>query len=113
MMKALVYRTPSRSLAVEDVAVPIPGPKEIRIKVEAVALNTVDVMNVDHPIALQDMRVVGTDFAGVVESIGEDLKSLEDPRVKIGARVAGFVQGGMLSHLSITTTRLTISSKFF
>lgn len=75
---------------------PIPGPKQIRIKVEAVALNMVDVMNVDRPMALQDMRVVGTDFAGVVESIGEELKSTEDPRVKIGTRVAGFVQGGML-----------------
>lgn len=100
MMKALVYRAPSQSLAVEDVAVPVPGPKQIRVKVEAVALNTVDVMNVDHPIALQDMRVVGTDFAGVVESIGEDLKDMEDSRVKIGARVAGFVQGGMLSFPS-------------
>ncbi|KAK1143702.1 hypothetical protein N8T08_006102 [Aspergillus melleus] len=93
MMKALVFRPPSQSLTVEDVPVPVPGPNQILIKVKAVALNTVDVMNVDHPIALQDIRVVGTDFAGVVERIGEDLKDLEDPRVIIGARVAGFVQG--------------------
>jgi NADPH:quinone reductase-like Zn-dependent oxidoreductase len=94
MMKALVFRAPRKSLAVEEVTVPKPGPKEILIKVEAVALNTVDVMNVDHSLALQDRRVVGTDFAGIVERIGEDLKALEDPRVKIGARVAGFAQGG-------------------
>ncbi|KAJ5770263.1 uncharacterized protein N7511_002314 [Penicillium nucicola] len=93
MMKALVLRPQSQSLAVEDVTVPKPGPKQILIKVQAVALNTVDVMNVDHSLALQDRRVVGTDFAGLVETIGEDLKYLEDPRVKIGARVAGFVQG--------------------
>lgn len=94
MMKALVFRPQSQSLAVKDITVPIPGPKQILIKVEAVALNTVDVMNIDHPIALQDMRVVGTDFAGVVVRIGEDLQTLEDPRMKIGARVAGLVQGG-------------------
>ncbi|GKZ21900.1 hypothetical protein AbraIFM66951_007331 [Aspergillus brasiliensis] len=93
MMKALVFRPSSQHLTVEDVTVPVPGPKQILIKVEAVALNTVDVMNLDRPIALQDTRVVGTDFAGVVERIGEDLKTLGDPRVKIGARVAGFVQG--------------------
>ncbi|KAK1147829.1 hypothetical protein N8T08_000342 [Aspergillus melleus] len=93
MMKALVLGALNHSLAVEDVPVPEPGPNQILVKVAAVALNTVDVMNVDHPLALQDRRVVGTDFAGVVERIGKDLKGLEDPRVRIGARVAGFVQG--------------------
>ena len=93
-MKALVFRPSSRSIAVEHVAVPTPGPNQILVKVQAVALNSVDVMNVDNPIALQDMRVVGTDFAGVVEKIGDDLRHLQDPRVKIGAHVAGFAQGG-------------------
>ncbi|CRG91355.1 hypothetical protein PISL3812_08403 [Talaromyces islandicus] len=92
-MKAVVFRPQSQSLAVEDFAVPIPGPRQILIKVHAVALNTVDVMNVDHPIALQSMRVVGTDFAGVVTKVGDDLKHMSDTRVKVGARVAGFVQG--------------------
>ncbi len=95
-MKAVVFRPQSQSLAVEDVTVPIPGPKQILIKVQAVALNTVDVMNVDHPIALQNMRVVGTDFAGVVMKVGGDLEHMSDKRVKVGARVAGFVQGGRL-----------------
>lgn len=94
MMKAVGFRPSSQTLAVEYVTVPKPGPKQILVKVQTVALNSVDGMNVDHPIALQDMRVVGTDFAGVVERIGEDLESLKDPRVKIGARVAGLVQGG-------------------
>ena len=93
-MKALVFRPSSRSIAVEHVAVPTPGPNQILVKVQAVALNSVDVMNVDNPIALQDMRVLGTDFSGVVEQIGEDLRHLQDPRVEIGARVAGFAQGG-------------------
>lgn len=111
MMKALVFRPSSQYLAVEDVTVPIPGPKQILIKVEAVALNTVDVMNLDHPIALQDTRVVGTDFAGVVERIGEDLTTLGDPRVQIGARVAGLVQGGACCPFLIPMAHLTISSK--
>ena len=56
-MKALVFRPSSRSIAVEHVAVPTPGPNQILVKVQAVALNSVDVMNVDNPIALQDMRL--------------------------------------------------------
>ncbi|KAJ5243336.1 uncharacterized protein N7469_001663 [Penicillium citrinum] len=65
MMKAVGFRPSSQTLAVEYVTVPKPGPKQILVKVQTVALNSVDGMNVDHPIALQDMRVVGTDFAGV------------------------------------------------
>lgn len=93
-MKALIFRPKTGSLAVEDVTVPIPGPNQIIIKVKAVGLNTVDVMNIDHPFALQDLRVVGSDFAGEVQGVGEDIRTLQDPRVKMGARVAGFVQGG-------------------
>ena len=55
---------------------PEPGSNQILVKVAAVALNTVNVMNVDHPLALQDRRVVGTDSAGVVERIGKDLKGV-------------------------------------
>ncbi|KAH8688503.1 chaperonin 10-like protein [Ilyonectria robusta] len=92
-MKALIFRPKGQSLAVEDVPVPVPGPKQILVRVQAVALNTVDVMNLDHPLAVQDTRVVGSDFVGVVAAIGEDLKSVDDPRAVVGARVAGFVQG--------------------
>ncbi|KAH7000668.1 chaperonin 10-like protein [Ilyonectria destructans] len=92
-MKALIFRPKTQSLAVEDVPVPVPGPKQILVRVQAVALNSVDVMNVDHPLALQDTRVVGSDFAGVVAAIGEDLRSVDDPRAVVGARVAGLVQG--------------------
>lgn len=100
-MKALVLRPKTGSLAVEELAVPTPGPNQIVVKVEAVGLNAVDVMNVDHPLALQESRVVGTDFAGEVARVGEDIKILQDPRVKIGARVAGFVQGGRFYLLPI------------
>lgn len=96
-MKALIFRPKGQSLAVEDVPVPVPGPKQILVRVQAVALNTVDVMNLDHPLAVQDTRVVGSDFVGVVAAIGEDLKSVDDPRAVVGARVAGFVQGGKRS----------------
>lgn len=96
-MKALIFRPKKQSLAVEDVSVPVPGPKQILVRVQAVALNSVDVMNVDHPLALQDTRVVGSDFAGVVAAVGEHLRSVDDPRAVIGARVAGLVQGGKRS----------------
>ncbi|OTB05606.1 hypothetical protein M426DRAFT_10353 [Hypoxylon sp. CI-4A] len=45
------------------------------------------------PIAKQDNRVVGSDFAGEVVQIGNGLLNIDGPRVQIGARVSGFVQG--------------------
>jgi hypothetical protein len=47
-----------------------------------------------HPIAEQEQRIIGTDFAGVITAVGPDLGSSSDLRAKVGARIAGFHQGG-------------------
>ncbi|KAF4337752.1 hypothetical protein FBEOM_8349 [Fusarium beomiforme] len=92
-MKALVLNTSLRKATVEDVARPTPGPNEILVQVRAVALNPVDALYVSSPIAAQEKRIVGTDFAGVVVEAGSEVTELHDPRVKAGARVAGYLQG--------------------
>ncbi|KAF4469663.1 hypothetical protein FALBO_3448 [Fusarium albosuccineum] len=92
-MKALVLETSSRQASVEDLPVPVPGRGEVLIRVHAVALNPVDQIYVSSPIAAQEKRVVGTDFAGVVVEAGPDLANSSDTRTKSGTRVAGFLQG--------------------
>ncbi|KAJ3543217.1 hypothetical protein NM208_g3693 [Fusarium decemcellulare] len=92
-MKALVLETSSRRASVEDLPVPAPGPGEVLIRVHAIALNPVDQIYVSSPIAAQEKRVVGTDFAGVVVEAGPDLANSSDSRTKSGTRVAGFMQG--------------------
>ncbi|KAM5378669.1 hypothetical protein ACJZ2D_004468 [Fusarium nematophilum] len=96
-MQALVLNPKDRTVTVQDVSVPVPGPRQILIKVKAVALNPVDVMNVDNPIATQELRIVGSDFAGIVTQVGADFAG-DDPRARAGARVAGFVQGANSSN---------------
>ncbi len=93
-MKALVLTTAKRQAVVEEIPRPTPGPGEVLIRVRAVALNPVDELYVSNPIATQEKRVVGTDFAGVVEGAGSDLADSSDPRTRPGTRVAGFLQGG-------------------
>ncbi|KAF4963994.1 hypothetical protein FSARC_8044 [Fusarium sarcochroum] len=44
-------------------------------------------------IAAQEKRVIGTDFAGIVVEAGPEIGDHSDPKVKLGARVAGFLQG--------------------
>lgn len=94
-MKALVLNTALKKAIVEDVDRPSPGSHDILINVRAIALNPVDELYVSSPIAAQEKRIVGTDFAGVVVEAGSAIGDLHDPRVKIGTRVAGFLQGGM------------------
>lgn len=94
-MKALVLHPQDgpEVVKVEDIETPVPGPTELLIRVAAVALNPVDWMYVAYPIAKQERRVVGTDFAGTVVGIGNDVPGNDD-RAKDGTRVAGFLQGG-------------------
>ncbi|KAF4334030.1 oxidoreductase [Fusarium beomiforme] len=68
--------------------VPQPTSGEVRIKVEAVALNPIDWKMLDRQ-ALAEPTILGCDFAGVVEALGESVD-----RIKVGDRVAGMIQGG-------------------
>ncbi|KAF5660759.1 ToxD-like protein [Fusarium denticulatum] len=92
-MKALVLNTSLKKATVEDVDRPSPSSHEILVNVRAIALNPVDELYVSSPIAAQEKRIIGTDFAGVVVEAGSEISGLSDPRVKIGTRVAGFLQG--------------------
>ncbi|KAI2467865.1 GroES-like protein [Annulohypoxylon bovei var. microspora] len=89
IMQALTLHPQSASIQVEQLPTPAPGPTELLIRVGAVALNPVDWMFAAHPIATQERRVLGTDFAGTVVSRG----SAVDEKIPIGVRVAGFLQG--------------------
>ncbi|KAL7920118.1 GroES-like protein [Trichoderma austrokoningii] len=92
-MKALILTPATKDVSVQEILVPEPRSGEVLIRVHAVALNPIDSIYVFHPIAEQEHRVVGTDFAGVITAFGPDLSSSSDLRAKIGSRVAGFHQG--------------------
>ncbi|KAH7013246.1 chaperonin 10-like protein [Ilyonectria destructans] len=92
-MKALVLTPSTREAAVRELSRPVPGVGEVLIRVHAVALNPVDSLYVSHPIAIQEYRVIGTDFAGIVVGASPELAGSPDPRTKSGGRVAGFLQG--------------------
>ncbi|KAM0238285.1 hypothetical protein ACHAP5_008749 [Fusarium lateritium] len=92
-MKALVLNTSLRTAKVEDLDRPTPNAGEILVRVRAIALNPADELYVTSPIAGQEKRIIGTDFAGVVVEAGSGVEDPSDSRVKLGARVAGFLQG--------------------
>lgn len=86
-MKALILDAENKTANLKSVLRPHPTPKELLIRVVAVALNPIDSLYVSNPLA-RTGRTIGSDFAGVVEDLGDAVPSL-----KPGDRVAGFLQG--------------------
>ncbi|OCL14155.1 GroES-like protein [Glonium stellatum] len=90
-MEALILDAASKTAKIEIISLPFPSPNEIVVRVGAIALNPVDALYVFNPLG-RTGRVIGSDFAGTVESFGADLPSL-NPHIRVGQRVAGFLQG--------------------
>ena len=85
-VQALVLNAESKTASVQSIANPEPGPGETVVKVHAIALNPVDALYTFKPLGSSG-RVVGSDFAGIVEAVSAG------SRLKSGTRVAGFLQG--------------------
>lgn len=86
-MKAAVFheynKDPTKVIKIEDTDVPKLKPNEVLIKVEAAAYNYNDLWAIwGEPIKVPMPHISGSDAAGVVEQVGEDVKF-----IKAGDRV--------------------------
>ncbi|USZ70185.1 zinc-binding dehydrogenase (plasmid) [Halorussus salilacus] len=74
------YGSPDEALEIATVDTPEPGPEEVRIQVEACALNRLDVFaRLGHPEDEGDFpRRTGCDISGVVDSVGPDVTGVEE-----------------------------------
>jgi len=95
-MRAVVVRAYGGPAALEMVDVPAPEPRrgQVRVRVEAAAVNPVDIatreglMNVARPGVIRDRRHVGIgwDVAGTVEAIGASVTAFAPGNRVIGLR---------------------------
>ncbi|GIF72375.1 NADP-dependent oxidoreductase [Asanoa siamensis] len=103
MARALAVAGRDQSPAVLDVAVPNPGPGQIRVAVEAASLNGIDAAtgsgqlwdSVPHRFPV----ILGRDFAGTVERVGPGVATIR-PR----DRVAGVITGMTLARGALADT---------
>ncbi|KAL6915372.1 hypothetical protein FSST1_006867 [Fusarium sambucinum] len=86
---ALLLAPKANTLVVQNVPYPIPGPGQVVIKSEVVALNPVedrvqrnDIFKSTYPL------VIGADVAGTIDQVGEGVSSF-----KKGQRVMGYCMG--------------------
>ena len=104
LMKAVVCPSygPPEVLAVKLVEKPVPADDEVLIKVHATTVNRTDTATLKaHPFITRFFYgifrpkhpILGTEFAGVVESVGMNVSSF-----KAGDRVFGFSETGWGAH---------------
>jgi NADPH:quinone reductase-like Zn-dependent oxidoreductase len=90
-MKALILNATLKPATDQEIPIPIPSPHELLVRVHYIALNPVDALYTFHPLGTTG-RVVGSDFAGVVQATGADVPAGSSD-IKPGSRVAGFLHG--------------------
>jgi NADPH2:quinone reductase len=86
---------PPESLAIEEVPDPVAGPQEAVVRVEAAAVNYPDVLIAanKYQVSIPTPFVPGSEFAGVVESVGDAVDSVRPgDRVRGGTFVGAFAQ---------------------
>ena len=87
-MKAIVMQGDKKAAVVNDRPMPKLRDGYVLVKVKAVAVNPTDWKHVD--TANHPGNLVGCDYAGVVEQVGEHITK----KWKIGDRIAGMAHGG-------------------
>ena len=105
-MKAVLCRAfgPPESLSLEDVDAPSAGPDEVVVEVRAAALNFPDVLMIEGKYQSQPPFpfIPGGEFAGVVASVGANVKTLQAGDGVFGG--AGY--GALVERLAIPAARL-------
>lgn len=102
-MKAITQTRygPPDVLSVSELPVPEPGPDQVRVRVRAKTVNRTDcallraepfIMRFISGLVRPRQPVPGTDFAGVVDAVGENVRRFEP-----GDRVFGFNDDGLAS----------------
>ena len=89
-MKALTLDAEHRAAVVEEVAYPECALHEVIVQVKAVALNPIDALYTEHPLGSTG-RIMGSDFSGVIVTIGSAVP--DSSHLRVGTGVAGFLQG--------------------
>lgn len=86
-MRAAVYEEPQR-LKVEEIAVPEVGPRDLLIRVGSCGICGSDVHSYKAGMYIRPGQVMGHEFMGVAETVGDVVEGVEP-----GDRVTGFDLG--------------------
>lgn len=106
--KTLLLPASCKEFTLTPAPIPTPGPGDVLVRNEAVALNPVDwrIQNVPHAGSYVTFpAVIGWDFAGIVVQVGEGVTSLHEGDRVVAASKLGDNERGAYQECSITTAR--------
>ncbi len=104
-MKAAVLHEAKTSLAIEDVAIDKPGPREVLIRTAAVGICRSDLHFIDGVYPYPVPTIPGHEAAGVVEAVGADVHRIKagDHVVTCLSAFCGTCEFCVTGHLSLCT----------
>ena len=91
-MRAAVFSQPNQPMTVEDLAMPEPHEREVRVKVAACGVCHADLHVLKGEVAFPTPGVLGHEISGVVDAIGPGVTNVT---VRPGQSVAVFAVGGV------------------
>src|SRR5690625_2340315 len=108
-MRAWIVETPGAADALQlgDIAVPDPGPEEVRVELRAIGINRADVLQrrgYYPPPPGFDPRIPGLEYAGVVSAVGARVQNRA-----VGDAVMGLIGGGAYAEQVVTHERETLT----
>ena len=97
LMRAVTCGPPGR-MSLEEMPLPVPQGAEIRVRVQATAVNRADLLQRKgrHPPPPGASLILGLEMAGVVESVGPSCT-----RWKVGDAVMGLLPGGGYAEFAV------------
>jgi S-(hydroxymethyl)glutathione dehydrogenase/alcohol dehydrogenase len=104
-MKAAVLHQPKSPLVIEDVAIGKPGPHEVLVRTAAVGVCHSDLHFVDGSYPYPMPAVLGHEAAGVVEQVGELVRTVRpgDHVISCLSAYCGHCEHCLTGHLSLCT----------
>lgn len=102
-MRQIEITQPAGVLQIAEAPIPVPGPGEVLIKVEAAGVNRADVLQAAGRYALRPgvSPVPGLEVAGVIEAFGE-ASGAGAERWKTGDAVCALLTGGGYAEYAVT-----------
>jgi putative PIG3 family NAD(P)H quinone oxidoreductase len=99
-MKAILYDQPGDEsvLKVGDAETPVPGPRDVRIRVAAAGVNRADLLQRqgNYPPPPGASTIIGLECAGAVDAVGDEVHEIEP-----GERVMALLPGGGYAEYAI------------
>lgn len=99
---------PADQIQISDVAIPRPGPEQVRIRVHAASVNPIDTYVRSGVVAmdLPSPFIIGCDAAGIVDAVGSNVK-----RFSVGDRVWTTNQG-LLGRQGTFAEQIAVDEKW-